>query len=341
VTSLRVISYNLHDFGKPDRYLPSVEDETTRQLEQIGLLKRLAPDVLCVQEIWWQPRLGQLGQEWDATDVEAFGRLGLALGMDGFFVPAPHSHCHMAIFCRPDLHAGRHRQYQWNLWHGAGSLDLDIPSTVDNRGDNGPGSNGRCVENRSAEEHGVLLRVAVTHLGPWDPEYRFGEARQVAGQFAKPGIPTVIAADRNCLGEDLAYDPEPDWTLLPPEEREYHIMWRTDPTEPPRADRRPSQLLHRAGLTDAACHLRVPWQPTAGHRPGDLPRRIDGFWLTATALPALRDYRVHDSPEARRLSDHLPVEIELDLDKLPPRDNPAADPPSGNTAAATPPREHR
>jgi endonuclease/exonuclease/phosphatase family metal-dependent hydrolase len=42
----------------------------------------------------------------------------------------------------------------------------------------------------------------------------------------------------------------------------------------------------------------------------DLSRRPDAFWTTRPQ--ALRGYRVIDSPAALRLSDHLPIRIDLD-----------------------------
>jgi endonuclease/exonuclease/phosphatase family metal-dependent hydrolase len=248
-----------------------------RHAMQREFLREAAPDVLCVQELWDDsPGHQALGGKLD--DFAA------ALGMCGRAAEARRTHCHMAVLWRPDIaELARWRSYELHLWHGLGVATLTVGS--------------------------VALRVAVTHLGPWDPEHRLSEARTVAAQLARSDLPTIVAADWNCVPEDPRYDPEPDLSSLHPEKVLHHIVWNQDS---PVVDRRPAQLLHMAGLVDAARHLGVPWQPTGGHRAGDIPRRLDGFRVSEWALRALVGYRVIDTEWAMTLSDHLPIELTLD-----------------------------
>ena len=214
-----------------------------------------------------------------------------ALGMHAMAVPARRSHCHMAILWRTDLAALSQRSHVLTLWHGLGIVQLDVGAAVP-------------------------LRVAVTHLAPWDPEQRLADARTITGLLDDPAHATVIAADWNCFGADDTYDPEPDWSTLPARKVWRHVRWSDDPDTPPQADRRPTELLRRCGLHDAAVHVRAHWQATGGHMGDDLSRRLDAIWTTRPQ--ALRGYRVIDTPAARLLSDHLPIRIDLDPTALDP-----------------------
>jgi endonuclease/exonuclease/phosphatase family metal-dependent hydrolase len=278
---LRIVSYNLKDYGK------STQDT---QRAQHRLLADLAPDVLCLQEIWDDTD--------DLTPLHRhFGAIADALGMTGEPVPARRSHCHMAILWRPELTRLSWRIHELNLWHGPGIAVLGIGAAVP-------------------------LRVAVTHMPPWDPQQRLSDTRTVAALLAHPDHATVIAGDWNSLGVDPGYDPEPDWTLLRPDKIWRHVRWNEDPDAQQVADRRPAQLLRRSRMWDAAPHLGTPWQPTGGHADGDLPRRPDAFWTTRPQ--ALRGYHVIDTPAARPLSDHLPIQVDLDPSALDASPVPAA-----------------
>lgn len=246
--------------------------------QQHELLRFQRPDVVCLQEIWD-----------DSDDLSALDRhvatLADALGMHAMAVPARRSHCHMAILWRPEFTALSQRSHGLTLWHGLGVVQLDVGA-------------------------GVPLRVAVSHQAPWDPEQRLADARTITGLLDDPGQATVIAVDWNSFGADDSYDPEPDWSTLPPHKVWRHVRWSDDPHAPLRADRRPAELLRRCGLHDAAVHLQAAWLPTGGHMGADLSRRLDAFWTTRPQ--ALRGYQVIDTPAARLLSDHLAIRIELD-----------------------------
>lgn len=250
--------------------------DTRRQQHQ--LLRFTRPDVVCLQEIWD-----------DSDDLSVLDRhvatLADALGMDAMVVPARRTHCHLAILWRPEFTALSQRSHDLGLWHGLGVVQLDIGAAVP-------------------------LRVAVTHLAPWDPEKRLADAHTIAGQLRDPGQATVIAGDFNSFGADNTYDPEPDWSKLPPQKSgdtsdgAMTQTFRRGPTGAP-----PNYCVAAASTTPPSLcglHGRPPaatWVPT-------LSRRLDAFWTTRPH--ALRGYQVIDTPTARQLSDHLPIRIDLD-----------------------------
>jgi hypothetical protein len=133
--------------------------------------------------------------------------------------------------------------------------------------------------------------------------------------LADPTEATILCADLNTPGEDLAYDPEPDPSLLRPDQIVSRVEWNDDPDAPPVIDRRPTRLLHSAGLVDAARYLGVPWQATTGP-PGEAGRRIDAFRVSQRALPALVDYRVCNGTLTSTLSDHYPIELQVNCAAL-------------------------
>jgi endonuclease/exonuclease/phosphatase family metal-dependent hydrolase len=245
--------------------------------QQHELLRFERPDVVCLQEIW--------DDSDDLSDLDRHvATLADCLGMRAMAVPARRSHCHMAILWRPEFAAMSQRSHDLALWHGLGVVQLDVGAAVP-------------------------LRVAVTHLAPWDPEKRLADVRTITGLLDDPGQATVIAGDWNSFGADATYDPEPDWSRLPSHKIWRHLRWNDDPDTPPQVDRRPTELLRRSGLHDAAVHLRAPWQATGGHMDTDLLRRLDACWTTRPQ--ALVDYEVIDTPVARLLSDHFAIRVGL------------------------------
>jgi endonuclease/exonuclease/phosphatase family metal-dependent hydrolase len=266
-STLKVMSWNLKDFGKFRFNRGQVE----RQAAQLEVLRGAAPDVLCLQELWdisaGLARLPRLLSECSA-----------ALGMHGEVVPAPRSHCHMALLWRPWITVEGWEVLDWTFHHGAGLATLKV---------------GR----------GRPVRIGVTHLAPSNAPKRFSEARYVS-RYADPEQITVVGGDWNCPGES---DPEPDLSRLQPYELVRRVLWTDDPGEPQIVDRRAMQLLHRGGFTDVACYLNKPWQPTAA---SDL--RVDAFRASKAALPLLADYGVLKTD----LSNHFPIWMTMDLSRI-------------------------
>jgi hypothetical protein len=141
---------------------------------------------------------------------------------------------------------------------------------------------------------------------------RIAEAHKVATIISRAGRTPygVIGADWNALGADFVgqryYDPEPEGYLTS--------------VASLALDRRPGAVLRDKGLVDAAAALQSPWEATTGHWPAEEygSRRIDIVRVTDTMVPALRWCRVIDTPDARRLSDHLWVEVRYDSEALAP-----------------------
>ncbi|MEU6022631.1 endonuclease/exonuclease/phosphatase family protein [Micromonospora sp. NPDC047134] len=254
------------------------KSSTPTRRGQHELLRFLRPDVVCLQEIYAA----------DAAQLDRLvGAIADALGMAAFAVPAKHSDCHLAILWRPEYDVLSQRSYDLLMWHGLGVVRLDVGADVP-------------------------LTVAVTHLGPWNPGKQLDDAFTLTGQLPLSEA-VVLGADWNSFGADPDYDHEPDWSDLPPEWIERHVRWNDDPAAPRTADRRPAQLMQRSGFHDAAPTLSVPWKATGGHR-GGWRRREDIFWTTRPQ--ALRGYQVIDTPAARKLSDHLPIVVDLDPQAL-------------------------
>jgi endonuclease/exonuclease/phosphatase family metal-dependent hydrolase len=247
---------------------------------QHELLRFLRPDVLCLQEIY------AVGA--DLAELDGLvSSIADALGMAAFAVPARHSDCHLAILWRPEYDVLSQRAYDLQMWHGLGVVRLDVGAEVP-------------------------LAVAVTHLGPWNTDKQLADAITLTGQLPLSDA-TILGTDWNSFGADPEYDGEPDWSALPPEWIERHVRWNDDPAAPRVADRRPAQLMQRSGFHDAAPTLGARWKATGGHR-GGWARREDVFWTTRPA--ALRDYQVIDTQAAQKLSDHLPVVVDLDPQAL-------------------------
>lgn len=247
-----------------------------RHTGQIELLRGIDPDVLAVQEF--------------CGDQRRFADFADALGMLGGLARADRTGLHVGLLRRPDIGLRGWRSCDGQFWHNLGVATLDIGAATP-------------------------LRMAVAHLNPFNPEYRLREARQLA-PLADPARATIVAADWNTIGDDAGYDTEPDWSRLPSHLLFRHVAWDDDPGATPRADRRPTALLTRAGLSDAAHRLDAGWQATAGYEPADVERRIDAFRVSARVIPALAGYEVVDSPAVRGLSDHLPIVLRLRPDRL-------------------------
>jgi len=276
----RVLSYNMKSYGR---------SAISTRRGQHELLRFQRPDVICLHDVYAQHQRGANGPA-DAQQKELeslVGTIAETLGMTALAVPAVHSDSHLAILWRPEYHALSQRTYDVQLWHGLGVVQLDVGADVP-------------------------LTVAVTHLGPWNPAKQLADAITLTGQLPL-GPATILGADWNSFGADPGYDPEPDWTSLPPGSIPSLVRWTDDPDAPPTADRRPAQLMQRSGWYDVAHTLRVSWQATGGHQ-GGWRRREDVFWTNRPQ--ALRSYRVVDTPTARKVSDHLPIVTDIDRHTL-------------------------
>lgn len=75
------------------------------------------------------------------------------------------------------------------------------------------------------------------------------------------------------------------------------------------ADRRPGEVLLRAGCRDAAALAEAKFAPSVDHSDhADMGERcIDTHQVSPALASSVVAWEVHDTPAAREASDHLPV----------------------------------
>ena len=227
------------------------------------------------------------------------GRTALATGAHGF---------HAGLVWRDGIGAvpGSFRGYgKGDFWHSLACVTLDLG--------------------------GTLVRHAAHHATPFGRRLRADQNERLVAALTNPpgGLPAIVGADWNTECADRVLDEESgEWVMYEPrdpyagtgwfDELIYQCEWDYDERgqRSHRAYRRPGDVLWSGGLHDAAAALRAPWQPTAGHHPGDsygrrgISRRIDAIRVTKDVRGALRAHAVEDTDLTRQASDHLPVTVE-------------------------------
>ncbi|HUL28323.1 MAG TPA: endonuclease/exonuclease/phosphatase family protein [Streptosporangiaceae bacterium] len=313
--SVLFTTYNLLDLGAGD---PASGDGHYAAV--VESIRALGTDVLAVQEICAPglPAAGRLLRRLgDDTGLRC-----LVTGPGGQAAPAlcPGARgYHLGLLWRDGIEPvpGSFRTRNTDFWHALGWISLDVGGTA--------------------------VRHAVYHAPPFGRKLRADQSAIVVASLAGPaGRPPVLAgADWNGQGADRVRDPGTGrWELYEPDDpfatvewfdgMVHQCEWDYDERGQRRhwVDRTAGEVLWAGGLHDAAAVLRAPWQPTAGHYPGDpgaargIRRRIDGIRVTAEVIPALRGHWVTDTGLTRRASDHLPVTVEY----LPAAIAPAASP---------------
>ena len=180
---------------------------------------------------------------------------------------------------------------------------------------------------------GRRVRHAAFHATPFGRRLRADQNERLVAMLTGPAdsLPVLVGADWNTESADRVFDQMARrWVLYEPRDPYqgvpwfadliYQCEWDYDENGQRRywADRRPGDVLWAGGLHDAAAVLHAPWQPTAGHYPGDrygeagIARRIDAIRVSPHLLGALRAYHVTDTELTRQASDHLPVTLEYD-----------------------------
>lgn len=287
---MRVLSWNILNGGADGA-------DTTRWRRQAALIAELAPDVLLMQE---------------ARGFTADGRSRLFqaetdLGMRGLLAVAPHTGQHTAVFLHPDLRPLRFETDAVHFHHALAYAHVAVPGL------------DRPVQ------------VASMHLSPLSPALRAAEVGWLAG-LAAPGALALVAGDANSLAPG---DPEPpDWADLSAFQRvRYLDLARESDGAPARsggavADRSALAFLHAAGLVDAARDASMaadgtavvdttPTVPTRGYPDAEFVAFRGDHVLLSPALAAARvSYQVVQDDRAHTTSDHLPVQVELNLSLL-------------------------
>ncbi|MGW0332268.1 endonuclease/exonuclease/phosphatase family protein [Streptomyces sp. NPDC003011] len=156
--------------------------------------------------------------------------------------------------------------------------------------------------------HHDFLALA-THLTHTDGDTRLREARWLtdyAGDF--PGVPprALLLGDMNC--------PSPcdeiNWDKVPRNLQSRYRLVKNDGTFGD-ADTRAVQLLLEAGWQDPETLTGTPRAATVGYyyRNEPVPLRLDHALVYGLHV---LDYRTHDTANARQVSDHLPVVLDVE-----------------------------
>ena len=312
---VRFGSYNLRDFRKHN-----TTEERARCDRVVEVIRALDADVLAVQEIHGVGRdaaarnLIQLADDTGMRCMSPSGQPVLADGGCGLYV---------GMLWWPDVPVASVKVYD-RPWFRSPLAKV--------------------VLDCGGRQH----QLASHHATPFGRFSRADEAEEVVAALTRPSLPGLLGHDANGISADRysqpnarrgeLYDPDPyadsPWFL----DLIYQCGWDDGKHW---ADRTAGSVYSHGDLHDVAPVLDVPWQATAGHWPTceygrhGIRRRIDIIRATTAMLPALVGFEVHRTELALSASDHLPVAVSYDPDRI--AANPRA---AGNQAAwAQHPRE--
>ncbi|WP_435059065.1 endonuclease/exonuclease/phosphatase family protein [Streptomyces sp. bgisy060] len=178
------------------------------------------------------------------------------------------------------------------------------------------------------EPGGRRVSLVSHHLCYFSADRRLAEAAWCT-TLAKPGWLAIIGGDWNSYPSDAGPAASLWASLLadgnPSRDRALYVNRTFEERGTRHTDDRPDRLLRAAGFVDAARYARdelgqdLAMDPTTGH--GDLDRqggrwRIDRVYVSQELAPAITDVQVGDASTVGALSDHLPVLLTLDSDKV-------------------------
>lgn len=157
-------------------------------------------------------------------------------------------------------------------------------------------------------DHDDFLALA-THLTYTDGESRLREARWMtdyAGDF--PGVPprALLLGDMNCPSPS----DEPDWDKVPRNLQSRYRLVQDEGTFGD-TDTRAVQVLLESGWQDPETITGTPRDATVGYyyRNEPVPLRLDHALVFGLRV---HDYRTYDTARARKVSDHLPVVLDVE-----------------------------
>ncbi|MFE3146537.1 endonuclease/exonuclease/phosphatase family protein [Streptomyces sp. NPDC059218] len=272
---LRVVTYNVCEGGLDG---DGVENGTgaidiSRWEQQIDLMGRLEPDVLCLQECKYYDRGG----------FEMAKRTGQALDMEWYLAPSSSHGSHLMTLVNPRVVEVRRfvpDAAERKLHHTLARADL------------------------VARRTGWNFTVLNTHLDPFSPANRIREASWLTEYGARDDV--ILAGD---LNSEAPGDPAvTSWGWLPKELHSRHRFQNPDGTYAGSDRRALSALLH-AGFRDPVTHLGFPPARTVGYwSPSERRDFRSDYVLPSRGLaPRLKNLLVPDTHDTRAMSDHLPV----------------------------------
>ncbi|MER8230711.1 endonuclease/exonuclease/phosphatase family protein [Streptomyces sp. NPDC094049] len=274
--SVRAVTWNLLRGG--------VDGSDESRLDaQTEILADLAPDVLCL------PECGG----WEEQDERRLWQVAHRLGMAPVAMAPSHigdGRNFTTLLYRPDrLRLLGRRILGVGVFHHALIRARLRPLTAGN-----------------SDEHDFL--AIGTHLSHVDGEARLREARWLTDYgAASPGVPprTILLGDLNTPDRE----PPDGWSSIP---TNLHSRYRQVlPTgRLGRADRRAVQVLLASGWTDPQELTGKRREATVGYYYANelVSWSLDYGLVSGLAVNA---YRTYDTPEARVLSDHLPVVLDV------------------------------
>ncbi|MEU1660628.1 endonuclease/exonuclease/phosphatase family protein [Streptomyces griseofuscus] len=268
---LRAVTYNLLAGG-----LNAGDD--TRLRAQTKMLARLGPDILGLQECtgWTNRHLRRLADELAMVPITmAPSRVRRVPGPPGG----------TALLIRPSsIRVMDHWIVGEGVFHHALIRALLRPVAA---GDD-PGSD---------------FTAFATHFSWSSGDARLDEARMLTdygGPF--PGAPrgALLLGDLNTPDRE-----PPHWSLVPANLHSRYRLVKNDGAFG-RADRRAVQVLLKSGWQDPQANFGNPQAASVGYYYSNepVPWRLDYALVCGLAVS---DYFIHDTPGARKLSDHLPV----------------------------------
>lgn len=307
---LKVATYNTWDYGQhQDEPRADLVHKVIRQLVDDGV------HLIAAQELY-QPRdLLTLAEEAGLTcyydppwwDEDEYSRGRIAAAAANGQSPVKH---HVGLLWDPKVMRARPDTWRSfpDFWHNLAVCDFDVD--------------------------GLVIRAGSYHGPPFGRNRRCDEAERVVSVMTRPYAEhprSLIGGDWNSIsadrvkgenGQSTYWHPEPfDEPWREPYVYQCEVLSEASDGTPVHwhADRRPGQVLLRAGIRDTAALTGTPWVPTVGHADhADMGSRAIDTWRTSSNLaPAVIDHQVVDNPLTRAASDHLPVVATLDLSRLP------------------------
>lgn len=287
-TIFRHGTYNLLDYGEPDN------DETR---ERLALVRKTIVAADC--DAW---SVQELFGRTPAERYEIFTGLAASLGMECMATGA-----HDATPA-PVFDPGQGIRGVGVMWRP--DRIQPVPGSLRTYENAGLGVGMALVRLRIGD---VVITVAATHWRPRFPNQSADEGVYTSMEIVNAGTHGILGADFNKV---FASDDDPYAELS----WQPHHIAAARPNQKTGcgiARREPMQELADGGLFDPAAYIDAHRFHTAGHwNERAIPQRIDGPMVTKSVAQATRSITAVNDETAQKASDHLPVILEVEMDRL-------------------------